>query len=301
MGVSARYMIAAAVLALSAGTAHASCFGCVPGGSPRPPGPPTPPPITQPPIGQPPTVQPPIGQPPGGGNGGGCGVTRPGCGGGGVKIVVPPVIIPPPSVVVNYGAPNIGLHVNQTLNVVGGGGGGFVVRGGGGFVGDVDAGVSGGMLSVAASRTETITREITAARAIQAICIDDRGDPHAASQTFGERDVSTAYKGELYRCMAGTKMRVAVGKFEGGEAKFDGARTFDCAKGEALAYDGQDVTCRTQEAKRPCNERSLLRRFGSGIKVLTLRETETKVVERATLDEQMMATSFDGGVGQSGW
>jgi hypothetical protein len=270
-------MIAAAVLALSAGTAHASCNPCGPGG---PPTPPTVQPPTQPP--QPPRCN------------------TPACGHGGVRVVVPPVVIPPPSVSINYGAAHVGLNVHQNVTVAGGGG--MFFGRGGGMVGEVDAGVSGGMLNVSESRAETVTRMVETERAIQAICIDDRNDPHAASQTFGEANVATAYRGEIYRCMAGTKMRVSVGKWADGKADFNGARTLECAKGEALVYDGREVVCRTQEAKRPCNERSLLRRFGAGLKVVMLRETETVAVERRQMfTEQSMQMSFDGGVGQSVW
>lgn len=283
MAVSARYMIAAAVLALGAGafgasTAYAGCGGC---------------------NGGPPTVQPPPNPtpPPN------CSGARPGCGGGGVKIVVPPVNIPTPNVSVNYGS-TVTAFVNQSSNVgvsVGGGGGGFFI-GGGGFVGDVDPGVTGGQVPMLAAAQTAITREITAERVIQASCIDDRNAQHDASQTFGEARVSTSYTGEIYRCMAGTKMRVLVGEFKNGQPSFDGARSFECAKGEALVYNGQAVECRVQEAKRPCNERSLLRRFGPGVKVITLRETQTTQVDQ----RQLVATSaapigFDGGVGQSVW
>lgn len=263
MAVSGRDMFVAAVFSLmSAGAAHAGCCN-VP-----PPSPPPPPPPMQ------------------------CN----GCGGG-VKVVVPPVNISPPSVEINYGAPRIGVSVRQNVTVSGGGG--FLVSGGGGFVGAVDAGVSGGMLNVSTSAMETVTRTMTAERVIQAVCLDDRGNPHAASQTFAGEAVAAAYRGEIFRCMAGTQMRVSIGGKKDGRATFDGARTFDCEKGQALSFDGQDVSCRVQEAKRPCNERSLLRRYGAGLKTVQIRTTETATVERRQSTEQMMQMSFDGGVGQS--
>jgi hypothetical protein len=42
---------------------------------------------------------------------------------------------------------------------------------------------------------------------VQAICMDARGMPHPASQTFAQRDVAATYAGELFRCLPGTAMR----------------------------------------------------------------------------------------------
>jgi hypothetical protein len=279
-------MFAAAALSLGLGAASGSdafahCNRCTGG--------PTPPPTVNPPPPPPPT------QPP-------AGCRTPGCGHGGIKVVVPPVVIPPPSVSINYGGSAFAV-VNQTVAVSASAGGGGMVFRGGGLVGDVDAGVSGGgMLNVVGAQSETVVREIKGQRVIQASCIDDRGGIHDASQTFGGEAVPEAYAGEIYRCMAGAKMRVVVGKMVDAKANFDDARTFECAKGEALVYQAHLLSCRTQEAKRPCNERSLLRRYGPGMKLVTVRETETVTTERRqTISEQSMTLSFDGGVGQSVW
>jgi hypothetical protein len=249
----------------------------------------------------------------GGGNSGGCNTT-PRCGGGGginvggpvvtgPTIVTPVVTVPAPTVVVNASGPSVANHINIVTN--GGGGGMMIVRGGGGFVGGGFAeGVNGGAFSLAASQsTQTATRTVSRLAAIQAFCVDDRGVPHSASQTFGEKMVDTSYKGEIYRCMAGTKMRAQLGKFENGQAKFDGASTMDCNKGEALYFDGETVTCRTQEAKRPCNERSLLRRYGAGMKVINIKTTETVEVKREEVRtaSQVVGMQFDGGVGGGVW
>jgi hypothetical protein len=60
--------------------------------------------------------------------------------------------------------------------------------------------------------------------------------------------------------------------------------------------DGR-LMCRTQRQEASCNERSLLRRYGPGLKRITMRSVETyeeKVQERATLRNM----TIDGGVGQ---
>jgi hypothetical protein len=285
MAVSGRDIIAAAALALGVvlqiGTASATCQGCV-----RP--------AVVPPTPPPPNTSTPN-----------CNNPSPGCGGG-LKVTVPPVNIPTPGVVVNYGAPKISVQTQAFANAdVGVGAGVYILGGGGGFVaGGGGGGVDGGFIPMGPTGPQTTTREAKVARAIQAVCIDDRGSAHDASQTFGETQVAEDFSGEIYRCMAGTRMRALVGKIVDGKANFDGARTIQCAKNEALVYAGHTVVCQAQETKRPCNERSLLRRFGPGLKVVVLRETETVTAEQrrpAGLDPATMPLGFDGGVGGSVW
>ena len=110
---------------------------------------------------------------------------------------------------------------------------------------------------------------IFAAVAIQAVCLDDKGSPHPASQTGPDRDVAQGFSGELFRCVAGSHMQYISVDYQGGPPSFDRGQTKVCAKGDALwrTAEGQ-VQCRPQTAARDCNERSLLRRYGPGIKVV---------------------------------
>ena len=60
------------------------------------------------------------------------------------------------------------------------------------------------------------------------------------------------------------------------------------------------IVSRRQTPARDCNERSLLRRFGAGVKVLTITEIETYTAYRE--EEERLQTvsgslSLDGGVG----
>ena len=143
-------------------------------------------------------------------------------------------------------------------------------------------------------------------RPVQAVCVDDRGVPHPASQVDSSDRVPDGYQGELFRCMAGTSMQVTLGSVENGSASFAHGETFACQKGEALVHhrDGR-LTCAPQTPERSCNERSLLRRHGAGIKLIQSRveartciprtRTVTKTVEREAGGQAMV---FDGGVGQ---
>jgi hypothetical protein len=138
----------------------------------------------------------------------------------------------------------------------------------------------------ASAQAETIARERDLL--VQAICLDATGNPHPASQTFGGRDVGESHRGEIYRCMSGTRMRYTV----------DG-RSYDCEQGQALWYEIGRVECRTQVARRPCNERSLLRRHGPGDKLVRIRDTDTRMTRSETTFNGAM--SMDGGVGQGVW
>jgi len=109
--------------------------------------------------------------------------------------------------------------------------------------------------------------------AVQASCLDDKDIPHPASQLGPERDIADAYDGEVYRCIAGARMQYTIADYSG-QANFDHGQTFTCQKGEALYHTlAGGLQCRAQKPARDCNERSLLRRFGAGIKVLKVSQS----------------------------
>ncbi|WP_140983958.1 hypothetical protein [Asticcacaulis tiandongensis] len=242
---------------------------------------------------------------------GGAGVAQAQCSNG----CAPP---PPPSPPVHPGGPNMpgcgggkcGGNVNVNVNVnvrananahagpgsYNGSGSGAVYYGGGygnwsqaqGIPSSMGLNVQGaeerGFESYEASRI--VTREVL----LQASCIDDKGVPHPASQVFGGRDVNGNYTGEVYRCIAGTRLQyIADGK------------SYDCAKNDALWHEGGRLECRRQKSARACNERSLLRKFGAGTKLLTLTTTESYMAQREIVKQSSASYSsnmvFDGGVG----
>lgn len=149
-------------------------------------------------------------------------------------------------------------------------------------------------------------------RPLQAVCIDDKNTPHPASRVDGDVQVDNRYSGEVYRCVAGTHMQVTKGEMVNGVASFDTGETFSCAKGEALWHKpGGELECRTQIPERNCNERSLLRKFGPGVKLVRVsekktlcepatRQTMTKVVKEVKVARPVAAGNLvlDGGVGQ---
>lgn len=155
----------------------------------------------------------------------------------------------------------------------------------------------------------------TALRPVQAFCIDDKGTPHPASRPSSTERVDANFEGEIFRCMAGTSMQVVLGDrstLAGGSTNFQKASGFTCAKGQSLVHRrGGELVCQAQIPQRNCNERSLLRRNGPGIKLVqtrapaacvptttTVMQSVTRQVER-TRPVKTAPMVFDGGVGQS--
>jgi hypothetical protein len=136
--------------------------------------------------------------------------------------------------------------------------------------------------------------------------------PHPASRTDGDQNIAATFNGEVFRCMAGTRMEVTMGKVVNGQPVFDGGRTMSCQKGQALAYTngagaaggaaGGSLVCVAQAARAECNERSLLRRFGPGVKYATVTRTETVTSTRQAAQSNVVTLRssmfVDGGVGQ---
>lgn len=180
--------------------------------------------------------------------------------------------------------------------------------GGGGFASGAAAGNSYiPALAVESETAETrrVCAEFRAVQkvvAIQAVCLDDKEIPHPASQVLPERDVAGGYEGEVFRCIAGSRMQYTLGAFTSA-ADFSHGQTITCLKGEALYHAaGGGVACRPQKPARDCNERSLLRRYGAGIKVLTLAAARECVAYRSETAESTGtsaggALQLDGGVG----
>jgi hypothetical protein len=215
------------------------------------------------------------------------------------NIVVPGVNV--------FVAPSV--NVNVTANaaataVVGAGAQGTVFVGGGGSASMIGPGpVTAVNLNLGGADREAYeaTRTITQKVVIQAFCFDDKEVPHPASQLSPDQAIDEMYEGEVYRCIAGTHMQITIAKWAE-HISFEGGHTLTCAKGEALyhvaGHGGGQLVCRPQIPARDCNERSLLRRFGAGIKILTLVITERYTAYRETSHESSTGViSFDGGVG----
>lgn len=268
--------------AFGGGEAEAQC--CTPPAPPPCCTPPAPPPCCTPPAPPPRPPSPP-----------GC------CGGGGGRTNV---IVNNNAVAVAVSGAGAGAKAGATAYYYGGGGGGgYMPPSGGGLIQGLNVEGLQKTRKVAYEATRTRMRRVV----IQAFCLDDRDVPHPASQVFPDRDVAETFEGELYRCIAGTRMQITIADFNE-RISFEGGQTMICAKGEALhrrrgASQGSDyeLVCRPQKPARDCNERSLLRRFGAGVKVLTMISVEryTAYREEIVAEESTVSSSLnlDGGVG----
>lgn len=147
---------------------------------------------------------------------------------------------------------------------------------------------------------------------VQAVCLDDTGMPHPASRLSADVAVIADYNGEVFRCVAGTFMQVTVGTMVKARADFSNAQSFRCEKGEALVHaPGGALKCAPQAPQRNCNERSLLRKYGAGIKMIETVvqtkicepkiETHYKEVKKEVEKDvplPRLPITLDGGVGQ---
>jgi hypothetical protein len=232
----------------------------------------------------------------------------------------PPSPPPPPSPPcchqINFPGVNISIgstvvaNANAQSFAVSGAGAGSattVFGGGGGYwsMGEGAAGVIQGLNVEGAMIPQRVAYEAERTRirivVIQAVCIDDKEVPHPASQVTPDREIDEHYEGELYRCIAGAHMQATLADYHG-QVSFEHGEIINCAKGEALARfaDGK-VACRPQLPARDCNERSLLRRFGAGVKIVKMLSVERYVAYREEFSKSAQVSTFnmtiDGGVG----
>ncbi|MDO9609371.1 MAG: hypothetical protein Q7J26_12670 [Brevundimonas sp.] len=277
--------LAAGVAVMGAGSAAlAQCTSCEPDPctSCQPPEPPTPPSC--------------------GGGGGSCG----GGGGGGGWNSNTNVNV---NVNVNAGASaNANAGSRAYVNARAGGFSGSIGGGGGSAYVTVDQPYPTTIQGLAVDGlAQTVRTPFTAWRrsmkrvVIQAVCIDDRQVPHPASQVRPDREIADGYEGELYRCLAGTWLQATIADYQG-DISFDHGTTLTCRKHEALWFGGEGkLECRPEKAERDCNERSLLRRYGAGVKILTMyREEEYTEYREEQVQTSTVITgaiTLDGGVG----
>lgn len=285
-------IIAGAAMWLLAAAAPSTAFAqCCAPPSPPPPCNCSPPPCCSPPA--PPPSSPPCCTP-------------------GHNINIPGVnVFVAPSVQVNVNAQaraSAGAFAGSTVFYSGGGGGGYY--GAPAATGVIQGLNVEGMRRTAYEATRSMYKKVV----IQAFCFDDKEVPHPASQVTPDRDIDDAYDGELYRCIAGAHMQITVAEWKE-RVSFEGGQTISCQKGEALYHvpglagggasaaggrgAGASLQCRPQKPARDCNERSLLRRFGAGVKVLTIMYTEryTAYRQESTSSSAALGMSLDGGVG----
>ena len=219
---------------------------------------------------------------------------------------------PPPPSCCNHGG---GHTVNvPNINIHGAGAGAITYIGGGSYTPYTTAPAATAITGLNVSglereteyefREEQRSRWVEEWRLVRAVCVDDTGTPHPASRVDNGDRVTATYDGEVYRCVAGTAMQVTIGWRQDGQDNWTDAPTIMCRKGEALRHSpGGSLTCATQEPRRNCNERSLLRMYGPGAKLVFMRREEHYMesvrYERESESTRLtsMTLMLDGGVG----
>jgi len=200
------------------------------------------------------------------------------------------------NVFANSAAYGLGGAINGSQGY-GYGGSSFYVDYNAGYIPNLSVDEGASAVSVPYSATRTVVKVMV----IQAVCIDDRAIPHPASQVTPDREIADAYEGELYRCLAGTRMQYTFAEYAG-KVSFENGQTVTCQKNDALYREaGGKVACRPQKPARDCNERSLLRRYGAGVKIVKTIWTETYTAFRTEVRQMQAASAMgmviDGGVG----
>lgn len=200
----------------------------------------------------------------------------------------------------------LGGALNGSSFMGGGGGSSFYVDYNTGYIPNLYVEEAAAAATASVSVPYQATRSGFRMVAIQAVCIDDKAIPHPASQVTPDKEIAEAYDGEIYRCLAGTRMQYVVAEYLG-QVNFNQGQSTTCDKNSALYHvAGGRVECRAQKAARDCNERSLLRRYGAGIKILKMAWTETytayrtetqTVTAQASAQANAMGMAIDGGVG----
>lgn len=197
----------------------------------------------------------------------------------------------------------------------------YVGGGGGGWINDgpvptvinnlhIDGMQETKTVEVPSQEQVSATRWVDNLVVVQAVCMDDSDTPHPASQVFPDQQVADTYSGEIFRCVAGTWMQVTIGDYANGawnKASFTGGQTMVCKKGEALVYEpGGNLHCQAEIPRRNCNERSLLRKYGPGVKVVrwrhqeTYMKTVTRMTKKTVKTESKRTLVLSGGVGGGG-
>ena len=200
----------------------------------------------------------------------------------------------------NSSAFGLGGAINGSTFIGGGGGSSLWVGSSSDFISSlvVEEGPTMQLINVPYQATRSWFKMVV----IQAVCIDDKLIPHPASQVTPGRDIAETYEGELFRCLAGARMQYTLADFSG-KVDFSGGKSVTCDKNQALYHGaGGKLECRAQKRARDCNERSLLRRYGAGVKVLKMAYTETYTAYRTEYVQSAaqavaMGMSLDGGVG----
>jgi hypothetical protein len=148
-------------------------------------------------------------------------------------------------------------------------------------------------VEVAAPQPVCTYQEATIVKAIHAVCVSVDGHEFAASHMTADTWVSNSYEGEVARCIAGSRLKVTVGKVtqstEGLAAAYSSGQVLQCATHEAVRhYKDGALKCAPAVPVPDCTERTNLRKYGTGDLFFSYRakvcvETHEEYVEQASV------------------
>ena len=196
----------------------------------------------------------------------------------------------------------------------------IAVASGGSAIVDVAAPATGDFGSVAVDMP-CVDQWAIVVKAIHAVCVSRSGTTHPATRMRPETWVDSTMNAEIYRCLAGSYLRVKIGDVvdsqQGMAGVYEGAQVLECKPGQALRhYRDGTVKCAVAERLSDCVERRNMRRYGIGDVFFSYR---AKICARvswrassatasssasysastsATATEVEVEGSFSGGVGE---
>jgi hypothetical protein len=191
----------------------------------------------------------------------------------------------------------------------------IAVASGGSAIVDVAA-PQGGDFGGVAVEMPCVEQWATVVKAIHAVCVSRSGSTHPATRMRPETWVDSTMNAEIFRCLAGSYLRVKIGDVvdsrQGMAGVYEGAQVLECRPGQALRhYRDGTVKCAVAERVSDCVERRNMRRYGIGDLFFSYRakvcarvswsasaQTSSSHAASATATEVEVEGSFNGGVGE---
>jgi len=186
----------------------------------------------------------------------------------------------------------------------------FVGGGGSSYVNVTQSGGGFGALNVEEPCVEQWAQVVSS---IHAECIDARGGVHPATRMIAETWIDSSMDKEIYRCLAGSSLRVTIGDVvqsdHGLAGIYEGGQILSCAPGEALRhYTNGVVRCAVADRVPDCTERENMRRYGTGdlffsymARVCAAPAASSRNYSEAATTTEFSSTGFSGGVGGGGY
>ena len=244
---------------------------------------------------------------PGGYGGGGGGGSGGGChGGGGSTIIINKNININKNIIIN----KVNVEASafaQAIAAANSQSAASVVIYGGGSYEYVNVRNEGGAAVAATASAHCEMQEATVVKSIHAVCISADGREFPASHMTSETWISTAYEGEVARCIPGSHLKVVMGDVvqsdQGMAGTYARGVILECGEHEAVRHFKEGMLkCAPAVEVPDCTERTNLRKYGTGDMFFTFRTTVCASSARSASRELELDNTAlgSGGVGGDG-